>query len=242
MKNIALIFAGGTGSRMGMTDKPKQFLKVDKKPIIVHTIEKFNNCEMIDGIVVTVLEEYVDYMKKLVIQFNLDKVKWIVKGGKTGQLSIFNGLKKIYDDIKSREECVVLIHDGVRPLISEKLIIENIEAARKYGSAVTVVPAIETVFKSKNRENIEEILNREDLFYARAPQSFYLTDIYETHLKEIEKGIDNNIDSCSMMYKYNHNMSFVLGNTSNIKITNYEDYYIFEALYYLEKQKLKGVE
>lgn len=240
MKNIALIFAGGTGSRMGNTDKPKQFLTIDDKPIIVHTIEKFNNCNMIDGIVITILEEYIDYMRDLVIEFNLDKVKWIVKGGETGQLSIFNGLEVIHKDETVDGNSVVLIHDGVRPIITEKLILENIVTVRTHGAAVTVAPAIETVFKSENRESIQEVLKRENLFYARAPQSFYLKDIYNTHLKELEKGVNTNIDSCSMMYKYSHNMSFVVGNSSNIKITNYEDYYIFEALYNLEKERLKG--
>ncbi|MBK2401982.1 IspD/TarI family cytidylyltransferase [Erysipelothrix sp. strain 2 (EsS2-6-Brazil)] len=240
MKNIALIFAGGTGSRMGNTEKPKQFLNIDDKPIIVHTLEKFNNCSAIDGIVVTILEEYIDYMKELVAEYSLDKVQWIVEGGETGQLSIFNGLDAVYKDDRTCENTVVLIHDGVRPIISENLILENIVTARTHGAAVTVAPATETVFKSEDKTKIMEVLKREDLFYARAPQTFFMIDIYNTHLKEMDLGITNNIDSCSMMYKYNHAMSFVLGNSSNIKITNYEDYFIFEALYNLNKKREEG--
>lgn len=240
MKNIALIFAGGTGSRMGNTEKPKQFLNIDDKPIIVHTLEKFNNCSAIDGIVVTILAEYISYMKELITEYSLNKVEWVVEGGETGQLSIFNGLNAVYNDDRTSEDTVVLIHDGVRPIISENLILENIVTTRTHGAAVTVAPATETVFKSEDKTKILEVLKREDLFYARAPQTFFVRDIYNAHLKEMEQGIVTNIDSCSLMYKYNHSMSFVLGNSSNIKITNYEDYFIFEALYNLNKKREEG--
>lgn len=240
MKNLALIFAGGTGTRMGNTEKPKQFLTIDDKPIIVHTIEKFNSCSMIDGIVVSIVEDYIEFMHELVNEFNLHKVKWIVPGGETGQLSIFNGLEKLVNDEKVCDDAVVLIHDGVRPIINKNLILENIETVRTNRTAVTVVPAIETVLESTDKRTIDEVLEREHLYYARAPQSFYLQDIYDVHIEELNKGIDSNIDSCTMMHKYNYDISFVQGNTSNIKITNYEDYYIFKALYTLEKEKQKG--
>lgn len=241
MKNVAVLFAGGTGARMGNADKPKQFLKIDNKPIIIHTVEKFDKCRMIDSIAIALLEEYIPYMEELIGEFNINKVKWIVAGGETGQLSIFNGLDAVFRDKSVDKDTVVLIHDGVRPIIDEHLILENIVTTRTHGNAITVVGATETVFSSKDKKNIDSLLNREDLFYARAPQSFFLKDIYACHKKELEAGIVNNIDSCSLMFKHGHKLNFVKGKSSNIKITNYEDYYIFKALYDLE-QKRKEME
>lgn len=237
MKNIAIIFAGGTGTRMGNTYKPKQFLKLDDKAIIIHTIEKFDNCRMIDAIAIASLEEYIPYIKELLVEFKINKVKWIVPGGETGQLSIFNALDAVYKDKSVDEDAVVLIHDGVRPIIEEHLILENIVTTRTHGNAITVVGATETVFSSEDKKNIDNLLKRENLFYARAPQSFFLRDIYSSHQEEMEKGNINSIDSCSMMFKHGYKLNFVKGNGSNIKITNYEDYYIFKALYELEQKR-----
>lgn len=125
--NIAVIFAGGTGTRMQTKNKPKQFLMVHGKPIIVHTIEKFEKHKDIDGIIVVCLEEWIDYMKEMQYRFRLDKIGKIVPGGSTGQLSIYNGLvaaKEVYGE----DDNIVLIHDGVRPLITEQLISDNIES------------------------------------------------------------------------------------------------------------------
>ena len=130
--NIGLIFAGGTGSRMNSKDKPKQFLEVHGKPIIIHTIDLFEETEEVDAVVVVILSDYLDYMTELVKKFNLKKVKAIVPGGETGQLSIFNGLEAA-EKISEGKESVVLIHDGVRPLINSKVIRDNIECVKKNG-------------------------------------------------------------------------------------------------------------
>ncbi len=241
MKNIAIIFAGGVGSRMENADKPKQFLELDSKPIIVHTIEKFANCSMIDAVAIACKEEYICYLQGLIEKFKIKKVRWIVPGGETGQLSIFNALDAVYKDKSVDEDAVVLIHDGVRPIIDNQLILENIVTARTHGNAITVVNAAETIFISQDKHNIDDLLKRENVFYARAPQTFYLRDIYSLHQKEMEIDSINNIDSCSMMFKYGYKLNFVQGKSSNIKITTYEDYYIFKALHELE-QKLKQKE
>lgn len=237
MKNIAVIFAGGMGTRMKNTDKPKQFLELDGKPIIIHTIEKFDSCSMIDSIAVSCKDDYIDYFKELLHHFEIQKVKWIVSGGRTGQLSIFNALDAVYKDDEVDENAVVLIHDGVRPIIDNQLILENIVTARTYGNAITVVNASETLFVSHNKHKIDDLLKREDVYYARAPQTFFLRDIHALHLKEMEKGNYNNIDSCSIMHGYGYDLNFVQSKSSNIKITTYEDYYIFKALYELDKKR-----
>jgi 2-C-methyl-D-erythritol 4-phosphate cytidylyltransferase len=133
-----------------------------------------------------------------------------------------------------------MIHDGVRPAIDEKLILENIVTARSHGNAVTVVNASETILVSHNMSNADELLKREEVYYARAPQTFYLRDIYAAHQKEMEAGNLNNIDSCSIMFKHGYKLYFVKGKSSNIKITTYEDYYIYKALYELEKRQRQG--
>ncbi len=235
-KNIALIFAGGVGSRIGEAAIPKQFLEVDSRPIIIHTLEKFERCTQIDAIIISMLEEYIPFMKELTIKHNISKVKWIVKGGSTGQLSIYNALHKLKNSTQVFDDSIVLIHDGVRPIIDNELIIQNINITRSKGSAITVVPSIETTFLSYNHVDIDQILDRKNLYIARAPQTFYLNDIFSAHEKELEKGNDNNIDSCSIMHKHDFKLSFVEGKSSNIKITTIEDFHIFEALYKMEEE------
>ena len=239
MKNIAVIFAGGVGARMKNTDKPKQFLELDGKPIIIHTINKFEECNMIDAISVAIKEEYIDYMKELLLSFEIKKVKWLVPGGETGQISIFNALNAVYKDKAVAKDAIVLIHDGVRPIIDEKLILENIVTARSHGNAITVANASETIVISRDKHQIDFLPKREHVYYARAPQTFFLNDIYNLHLQEMKNGNYNNIDSCSIMFKHGYTLNFVEGKSSNIKITTYEDYYVFKALYELEEKRKK---
>lgn len=136
--NIAVIFAGGVGSRMHSKDRPKQFLEMYNKPIIIHTLEYFENHSMIDAIVVVCIKDWIPYLNKLLYKFRIEKVKSVVPGGETGQLSIYNGLKSA-KQIAKDEKSIVLIHDGVRPLINEKVISDNIQSVIKYGSATSVI-------------------------------------------------------------------------------------------------------
>ena len=142
--NIGVIFAGGVGSRMHSKDRPKQFLEMYNKPIIIHTLEYFENHPMIDAIVVVCIKDWIPYLEKLLYKFRIDKVKKIVPGGETGQLSIYNGLRAA-KEIAGEEKSIVLIHDGVRPLISENLITNNIETVMKHGSAITTAKVKETI-------------------------------------------------------------------------------------------------
>lgn len=230
MKKIALIFAGGSGTRMHSKDKPKQFLFVNGKPIIVHTVEQFENHNEIDGIVVVCLKEWISYMKDLKYRFRLDKIIDIVEGGKTGQLSIFNGLCAIKNKIP-KEEVIVLIHDGVRPIIDYKTISNNIKSVINFGSAITCKVAKETTVMSFDDKMITDIPNRDYTKMAVAPQSFWLDDILSVSKKAIDDGNFNMIDSCSLMYHYGKKLSIVIGPNDNIKITTPEDFYVFRALF-----------
>lgn len=228
--NIAVIFAGGVGRRMNSKDRPKQFLMVHGKPIIVHTIELFEYHEEIDGIIVVCVKDWIPYMEEMKYRYRLDKIGKIVPGGETGQLSIYNGLcaaKEVY----GVEDNIVLIHDGVRPLITAQTISDNIESVKKYGSAITCAVVKETVVLVGDDNAVNDVPSREHSRLARAPQSFWLKDILEVDTKAIAEGNTNMIDSCSMMRKYGRDLAVVTDSSENIKITTPEDFYIFRALY-----------
>ncbi|SUO89528.1 IspD/TarI family cytidylyltransferase [Streptococcus uberis] len=228
--NIGLIFAGGVGSRMRSKGKPKQFLEVHGKPIIVHTLEVFENNSEIDTTVVVCVNEWIGYMEKLVEKFSLKKVRAIVPGGETGQLSIFNGLEAA-EKIAEGPEDIVLIHDGVRPLIDVPLLSNNIKTVKEKGSAITSVAAKETVVLINAEDEIEEVVDRTRSYIAKAPQSFYLKDILEVQRDAISKGITNAIDSSTLMGMYQKKLTIVEGPYENIKITTPDDFYTFKALY-----------
>lgn len=228
--NIAVIFAGGIGSRMHSKERPKQFLEMYNKPIIIHTLENFENHSMIDSIVIVCIENWIPYLNKLLYKFRIEKVKKIVPGGKTGQLSIYNGLKAA-KEISNNEKSIVLIHDGVRPLINEKLISDNIESVKKYGSAITTAPVKETILVvNEDKKSIDYIPSRANSRVAKAPQSFWLDEILTAHEKTLADGEINCIDSCTMMQKYGHNLFLIDGPTQNIKITTPEDFYAMRAI------------
>lgn len=225
----AVVFAGGVGRRMHSKDIPKQFLKLHDKPIIIHTLEIFEASPEIDAIVVSCVSDYIGYLNSLISKFNLKKVQRIVPGGSTGQESIFNGLKAA-QEIGNRDKDIVLIHDGVRPLINQKTISDNIKSVRKNGSAITSVKAKETIIVVDEDEAIQSVNNRSQSRLARAPQSFYLNDILNAHEQAIKENKKDFIDSCSMMTFYGKKLFLVDGPQENIKITTPDDFYTMRAL------------
>ena len=152
--NLALIFAGGVGKRMGNSGIPKQFLRLYGKEIIIYTLEIFENNENIDGVVISCLEEKIELLKKLIVKYEFKKVKSIVSGGKTGQESIYNGLKEL-EKYYSKND-IVLIHDGVRPLINNETVNNNIELVKQKGNAITTAPAIETIIKLEEEKDVNK--------------------------------------------------------------------------------------
>ena len=226
--NIAVIFAGGTGRRMSTKSRPKQFLELNGKPIIIYTLELFDNHPEIDEIVVACLEEWIPFLEKMIRKFEITKVRRIVGGGATGQESIYKGLCAA-EEIANGEKAMVLIHDGVRPLITEDTISGNIAKVKECGSCITCIPAIET-FVVKREDGSLEIPSRANSLVARAPQSFWLKDIITTHRKAIAEGRNDFIDSCTMMSFYGHTLGLIEGPMENIKITTPTDYFIFRAM------------
>lgn len=230
LMNIAIIFAGGVGRRFKNTDMPKQFVDICGKPIIIHTLELFQNHPEIDKIYISVLPTHKKYMEALVKNFNLTKVSGIVNGGESGQESIFNALNLAYKENPS--DSIVLIHDGVRPIVTSEVISENIKSTRINGNAITCTPCSETILISENKVNPTTVPYRRNTFAAQAPQSFKLCEIMDAHLKiqQRPEKYEDMIDSCTIYNYLNKKTYIVKGNTGNIKVTNPEDIFILEAL------------
>ena len=230
MMNIAVIFAGGVGSRMHSKERPKQFLEMYNKPIMIHTLEHFQNHPMIDAIVVVCIESWISYLNELLYKFRIEMVKKVVPGGETGLLSIYHGLKAA-KEVANGEKAVVLIHDGVRPLITEKLITNNIEAVRRYGSAITTAKVKETILVVNEQDSsIDYVPSRNNSRVAKAPQSFWLDEILSAQEKALAKGERDWIDSCTLMQEYGFKMHLIDGPSQNIKITTPEDFYTMRAI------------
>ena len=226
--NIALIFAGGTGQRMNTKTKPKQFLELHGKPILVYTLEQFQKHDEIDAIILVMLESWIDYSRTLIEQYHLTKVTAIVPGGSTGQESIYNGVKTASELFPM--ESVILIHDGVRPLVDGKTISSNIACVKQNGSAITVSPAIETTVIKNEQGMVGDIIERSRCQLAKAPQSFFLHDLWKAHFKAIDDGNLNFIDSACLMRHYGYPLYTIEGSPENIKITTPSDFYTFRAL------------
>lgn len=227
--NTAVIFAGGTGKRMNTKSVPKQFLELHGKPVIIYTLEKFDNHPEIDQIVLVCLESWIPYAKKLLAKFQITKVVDVIPGGKTGQESIYNGIVAAHRYSSSASD-IVLIHDGVRPMIDEDTITSCLSCVRKNGNAVTTTPAIETIFVNEQDGRVGDIFNRSKCTMARAPQCFYLKDICAAHQKARAEGKTDFIDSAMLMQYYGANLYTVDGPVENIKITTPMDFYLFRAM------------
>lgn len=238
--NIAVIFAGGVGRRMNTKSRPKQFLEYNGKPIIIYTLELFDNHPMIDGIVVACVADWIPFLRKMLKKFEINKVKRIVPGGETGQDSIYNGLVAA-KGISASGNDIVLIHDGVRPLITEQTITDNIATVEKEGSCITCIPATETFIVTRPDGSLE-IPTRANSMIARAPQSFYLKDILDAHEKARTEGRHDHIDSCSLMSYYGYKLGRVIGPMENIKITTPTDFFLFKAMVEVhENQQIFGL-
>lgn len=241
--NIPIIFAGGSGTRMNTKSRPKQFLDLNGKPIIIYTIEIFDNHPDVDAIVVVCLESWIPFLKKMLKKFEINKVVRVIPGGESGQESIYKGLcaAEEYSKTKNEKNPIVMIHDGVRPLITEETITDNISKVKECGSCITIAPAIETVIVNKHDGTLD-IPKRSDCFMARAPQSFYLNDIIGAHRKSQKEGKADFIDSCSLMSFYGYKLGLVYGPMENIKITTPTDYFVLRAMVEVhENQQIFGI-
>lgn len=232
MSNIAIIFAGGTGHRLssGENSLPKQFLKIHGKPIIIYTLELFQKHDMIDKIYIAIHPDYYDYMHELVKYYYINKVAGIVKGGSTGQDSIYNALKLAQND--NPQDSVVLIHDGVRPNITPEIITKCIECTTQNGNAITCTSCFETILISEDGTSPKHVPYRKNTYSAQAPQAFKLGEIVDAHetTRKTNPNYTDIVDSCTLFKSLNKQTYMIEGNRGNIKITTIEDLYILRAL------------
>ena len=240
MKNLAIIFAGGSGIRMG-GGIPKQFLEINGKPILIYTLQLFEYHQEIDAIYLAVLEDYIPYVTELLEDYRIRKVAAVVPGGETAQHSIYNALSRAAEE--NDGDSIVLIHDGVRPFVSHEVISENIACVKANGNAITATPCYETIMISTNGSTVESVPLRKDSYAAQAPQSFYLRDILKAHdvVRAAPGGYENMVDACTIIRSQGITAHIVKGNRGNIKVTTPEDVYQFRALLqYQENEQAFG--
>lgn len=225
--NIALIIAGGSGQRMKQ-EIPKQFLNVNDKPVIVYTLEAFQTHPDIDKIGVVCLDGWHDILRAYARQYKIDKLDWIVSGGENGQGSIRNGVfeaERRYDG-----EDIILVHDAIRPLVSQEIISDCIVQCKKHGSAVVVTPCNTVVLRRGEGESSDEVVPREQLAITQTPQAFPIWKLAGAHRRALELGITHSIASCTLMVELGEAVHFSIGAETNIKLTTQDDLKMFRAL------------
>lgn len=225
--NIAMIIAGGSGSRMHQ-DIPKQFLTVNEKPVIIYTLEVFQKHPAIDEIIVVCIEGWEQILWAYVKQFNITKVSAVVPGGDCGQASIYHGLQEL--EKKQNADDIVLIHDAIRPMVSEEIISDCINKTMEYGCAIATIPCAEAMLVTEDQESSEHIFNRENLKRTQTPQGFHIGKLLEIHRKALKQGITNSVASCTLMVEMGEKVYFSKGSEKNLKLTTLEDIDIFKAL------------
>ena len=230
--NIALIIAGGCGKRMNQ-DIPKQFLNVNDKPVLLYTLEAFQKHPNIDAIVVVCLEGWHEILKAYCKQFNISKVVSIINGGENGQDSIKKGIIEISS--KYNNEDLVLVHDGIRPLVSEEIISDCIVKCKECGSAIAAIPCAEAMLETADKIMAKNSFDREKLMRTQTPQAFKLEKLIWAHDEAKKRGITNSVASCTLMIELGEKVYFSLGSEKNIKLTTTSDLDIFKALLDVKK-------
>ena len=230
---IALLTAAGTGTRMGQ-DTPKQFMHVENKPLIIYTMEAFQNHPGIDAIMVVTLPAWTAVLQAYASQFNITKLKWVVPGGSSGQQSIHLGLMELSK--KLNHDDIVMIHDGNRCLVSSEIISNSLATFHEHGSAVAAIPCVEAVFRSDDDGYSSTMsIPREQLFRTQTPHTYTLGKLLWAHQEAEKREIVNTTASCTLMQTLGEKVYFSKGSETNLKITTVDDMLIFEALLHTEK-------
>lgn len=227
MSNIALIIAGGSGSRMHQ-NIPKQFLSVNERPVIVYTLEAFEKHPEIDAISVVCIDGWEQVLMAYAKQFGITKLKYVIPGGENGQESIRNGVFELEKHFEPED--LILIHDAIRPMVSAEIISDNIRVATELGNAITVIPCAEAMLQTKDGLVSSDTYPRDNLKRTQTPQTFHLKEICDLHRMALEKGITNSIASCTLMIELGKQVYFSTGSEKNIKLTTVEDIDIFKSL------------
>ena len=235
--NIALLIAGGSGNRMGQ-DIPKQFMHVDGAPIIIRTMQCFQMHPDIQKIAVVCLKGWETVLQSYANQFNITKLTNIFPGGETGMQSIHNGVYGL-KEAGCNDDDLVLIHDAVRPLLSQDIISSNIATCKAYGYAITGIKCREAILESHDGFSSRTSIPRDTLIRTQTPQTFRLKNIINAHEMAKQKGIKDSVASCTLVAELEENieMHIVPGSEKNIKITTVEDLEILKALMHTSKDE-----
>lgn len=234
--NIAIVIAGGSGSRMGQ-DIPKQFLNVYDKPVLVYTLESFQKHPQIDAIELVCIDGWHDVVWAYAKQFNIDKLKWIVPGGSTGQESIRNGVFNL--EGKAADDDIIIVHDGIRPLVEPSVLTDVIGKCQQYGNAVTSMPYNEQIFvvSKEDESTTTQYIPRETLRRVSTPQAYKYELLNSKYHEAFEKeiGIYGSSYTNTMMVELGVTLHFAAGSDKNIKLTTKDDLEMFKA--YLKSDK-----
>ena len=225
--NIALITAAGVGTRTHQL-VPKQFLHVNDKPIIIYTMECFQNHPDIDAIYIACLAGWEGFMDLYAKQYNITKLKKIVKGGETGQKSIEKVLDEIAKDCNGDD--IVLVHDGARPYLPQEVITDNIKTCKEHGNGITAIDCKEAMLQTPDKIQSTVSIDRETLYRTQTPHSMYLKDMLALHEEAKKKGITGSVATCTLLIECGHQVWFNRGSDLNFKITSREDLLLFKAL------------
>lgn len=228
---FSVILAGGTGNRMGNTDKPKQFLSIKDKPIIIHTIEKFLSTPDFEKIIVLCPAMWIDHTKQIIRRYigNCEKIV-VIEGGDTRNETIMNSISYIEQNHTLDDDTIIVTHDSVRPFVTHRIIKENIEAAKSYGACDTVIPATDTIVESVNGSIISAIPNRNNMYQGQTPQSFKAKSLRDIYLSLTDDEREILTDAAKILVLKGHNVHLVSGETYNIKITYPYDLKIARSL------------
>lgn len=226
------ILAGGVGTRMNISDMPKQFLDLGEKPIIIHTLEKFLVCPQIDHIYIGVHENWLLHMEDLIHKYIKEKreIIHVVSGGKDRNSTIMNIVSEIEKDFGEKEDNYIITHDSVRPFITARILNDNIQAVKKYNACDTVVGAIDTIVVSEDGETIENIPDRRWMYQGQTPQSFQINLLKKLYEELMDEEKEILTDACKICVVRQVPVHLVEGETSNLKITTVSDYKIAQAM------------
>lgn len=230
--NVALIIAGGLGSRM-MQDVPKQFLNILDKPIIIYTLEAFQSHPNIDSIIVVCIDGWQEIVRAYCRQFGITKLESIIPGGNTGQASIKMGLLHI--SAQHSGDDVVMIHEAVRPMVSAEVISDSLRVCGQYGGAVAAIPCNDAMMLTPDGATSREQIPRDNLVRAQNPHTYPLQTLLWAHSEAESRGILNSVATSTLMVELGETLHFSAGSEKNFKLTTLEDIEIFKALLLAEK-------
>lgn len=226
----ALIIAGGSGHRMGQ-DIPKQFINVNDKPILIYTLERFQNHPQIDQIELVCIDGWIDVVWAYAKQFNITKLKWVIPGGNSAQESIKLGVDNLKDKVS--DDDTIVIHDGIRPLVDTSVLTDVLLTCEKYGNAVTSLPYNEQIFvvDKDNPDTTTQYIPRETLRRVSTPQAYKFKKLYDAYQTAFEKkiGIYGSSYTNTMMVELGERLYFAAGSDKNIKLTTKDDLELFKA-------------